>query len=105
MKSGPIPNVLGVFFHNFEDWNFRSVTIHTSYMVTIYYHCILFSFGFMMEKVCVIAKKIFTKNDIIVQYNKFLNLGVYHANFFPTSNALVKAPFQKLQKQIPGSFK
>ena len=53
-KFGPIPNQIKVtFFPNFEknhvlifflfeDWDFHSVTTHTSYMMTIYYHCILF---------------------------------------------------------------
>ena len=35
-----------------------------------------------MVKVCVIANLLLlTKNDIIVHYDRFLNLGVYHANF------------------------
>ena len=36
-----------------------------------------------MAKECVIANLFFllTKNDIIVHYNKFPNLGVYHAKF------------------------
>ena len=35
-----------------------------------------------MAKVCVIANLfLLTKNDIIVHYNKFANLWIYHANF------------------------
>ena len=44
---------LGDFFPNFgkknifyEDWDFHSVNTHTSYMVTFYYHCILFFLQF-----------------------------------------------------------
>ena len=37
-----------------EDWDFNSVTTHTSYMVTIYHHCILFLLHCLMAKVCVI---------------------------------------------------
>ena len=44
---------------------------HTHYMVT-------FSFN-LMAKECVIANLfLLTKNDIIVCYNKFPNLGIYH---------------------------
>ena len=61
-------------FFFFEDWDFHSVNTHTSYMVT-------FSFN-LMAIVCVIANFfLFTKNDIIVHFNKFPNLGVYQATF------------------------
>ena len=40
-----------------------------------------FSFD-LIAIVCVIANLfLLTKNDIIVHYNKFPNLGVYHATF------------------------
>ena len=58
----------------FEDWDFHSVNTHTSYMVT-------FSFN-LMAIVCVITHfLLLTKNDTIVHYNKFPNLGVYRAKF------------------------
>ena len=43
---------------------------------------VTFSFN-LMETACVVAEFVFllTKNDIIVHYNKFPNLGVYHATF------------------------
>ena len=40
----------------------------------------MFSFN-LMAIVCVIAIFLLTKNDIIVHYIKFPNLGIYHNNF------------------------
>ena len=40
------PNLQKNFFFFFEDWDFHSVTTHTSYMVTIYYNWILFLLHF-----------------------------------------------------------
>ena len=73
----PFPNFANKIFKkkkNFEDRDFHSINTHTSYMVT-------FSFN-LMAIVCVIANLfLYTKNDIIVHYNKFPNLGVCRASF------------------------
>ena len=55
LKKIPIFKKKNFFF---EDLDFHSVTTHTSYMVTPYYHCIYFSFN-LMAKVCVIANLFF----------------------------------------------
>ena len=64
------------FFFFFEDWDFHSVTTHTSY-----YHCILFLLQFdsksMWNRLFVF---LLTKNDINMYYEKIPNLGVYRAN-------------------------
>ena len=84
---------LGDFFPNFENnsnlqktfffffFFFRFIfshNTHTSYMVTSYFY-----FNLMAKVLGVITNLFFllTKNDIIVHYNKFPNLGVYDANF------------------------
>ena len=54
----------------FEDWDFHSFSTHTSYMVTFFN---------LMAIVCVIANLFFYWP--IVHYNKFPNLGVFHATF------------------------
>ena len=48
---------------------FRPNTHHTSYMVTIYYLCILFLLQFYGNIVCIIANLFFT---VIMHYNKGL---------------------------------
>ena len=47
--------------------------------LTSYKDDVLFQFNGNI--VCVITNFFFTKNVIIVHYNKFRNLGVYHAKF------------------------
>ena len=81
-------------FFCFEDWDFHSINTHTSYLVT-------FSFN-LMETACVVAEFVFllTKNEIIVHYNKFPNLGVYHATFPNLKGP--RGPFPKLQKNPCG---
>ena len=51
-----------------------------------------------MAKVCVIANLFFkfTKNDIIVHFNKFPNSGVYHSNV--PNLKVPKAPLQNWNK-------
>ena len=48
---------------------------HKSYMVIIYYQCILFFLQFYGKSICFLL----TKNDKIVQIFHFI--GFYHANF------------------------
>ena len=70
------PNLQFYHYFFFENWDFHSVNVntHTSYMVT-------FSFN-LIAIVCVIANCFFIdKNDLIMHFNKFPNLGVYHSNF------------------------
>ena len=83
------PNLIFFFF---EDWDFHSVNTHTSYMV-------IFSFN-LMAILCVIADFfLLNQNDIIENYNKFPNLGVYHANFSNLKGP--RAGLPKLAKKIP----
>ena len=87
-----------------EDWDvlfffrleFHSVSMHRHYMVT-------FSFNLMAIE-CVIANYFFlllTKNDIIVHYIKFPNLGVCHANFPNLKGP--RAPSQNCKKKSLGN--
>ena len=87
------------WFFFFEDWDFHSVTTHTSYIITWWQSTTIasyFSFN-LMAKVCEIAIFfLLIKNDIIVYYDKFPSLGVYHANF---PNLKGTGPLPKLQKK------
>ena len=58
-----------------------------------------------MAKVYVIANLfLLTKNDIIVHYNKFPNLGFYHTNFFNLKGPRAPSQNCKKKKKIPASF-
>ena len=58
----------------FEGWDFNSVITHASYMLTIFYHCILFLLTCLMTKVCVLINSfLLTKKDIIKHYTKVPN--------------------------------
>ena len=69
------PNFHKKHYFFFEIWGFHSVKTHnhTSYIV-------MFSFNLMaVVSVIAIFFLLLTKNDIIVHYNNFPKLGVYHA--------------------------
>ena len=56
-------------FFFFRETHFHFVSTQTQAMVTIYYHCIIFSFK-LMAIVCVMANLLLnTENAIILRYN------------------------------------
>ena len=62
---------------------------------------VTFSFN-LMAIVCVIANLLLlTKNDIILHYKKFPNLGVCHANFPNLKGPRVPSQNCKKKKKIP----
>ena len=72
------------FFKKNPNFQKKNVVVFLTHMVTC-------SFS-LMAIVCVIANLLLTKNDIIVRYNKFPNLGVCHPNFPNLKGP--RAPFQ-----------
>ena len=65
---------------------------------------VMFSFN-LIAIVCVIANLfLLTKIDIIVHFNKFLNLGVYPRGLprYFSQSERPSGPFPKLPKKIPG---
>ena len=78
------------------DLDFHSVITHKQ--STTIASC--FSFNIFMAKICVIAYMLFIdQNDIIMHYNKFPNIGFYHANFYNLKGP--KAPTKNCNKKIP----
>ena len=100
-KNSQIPN-LKIFFFFFLFFRIFIQSPHThsltSYMMTIYWNCILFSFN-LMAIVCVIANFVFklTKKCCSCLFRKFPKIVVYRANFPNLKGP--RAPSQNCQKK------
>ena len=62
---------------------------------------VAFPFNLMAIVFLIANLFLMTKNDIIVHYNKFPNLGVYHTTF---PNLKGPRALPKIVKKIPGPF-